>query len=581
MVNTSTVLFPQSQNHGMGWVGRDLKGHLVPPPATHRDRRMGRVSPSPLRWDPSGNIVSSSGVPAQEGPGAAGGVQRRRRSSSKGWSPSALEPGWESWGCSPGEEKAPGRAQSPLQGLKGLQQSWRGTGARAGGTGHREWLPTARGQGWMGSWEGIVPWEGGQALAQGAQSSCSCPIPGIAPFRVGRGRDFPDPAGPARTPQTRPAPALSRASRRSRETSQHGAGGQREPAVVRPGAGGYRDTEIKRRELPRGSPSAPFLPRCRVEKYRPQALSELVSHRDILSTVQRFISEDRLPHLLLYGPPGTGKTSTILACARQLYREREFGSMVLELNASDDRGIDIVRGPILSFASTRTIFKKGFKLVILDEADAMTQDAQNALRRVIEKFTENTRFCLICNYLSKIIPALQSRCTRFRFGPLTPELMVPRLQHVIQEEGVDVTEDGMKALVTLSSGDMRRALNILQSTSMAFGKVTEENVYTCTGHPLKSDIANILDWMLNQDFSTAYRQIMELKTLKGLALQDILTEIHLFVHRVDFPPSIRIQLLIKLADIEYRLAAGTSEKIQLSSLIAAFQVTRDLVVAEA
>ncbi|NXR25415.1 RFC5 factor, partial [Cinclus mexicanus] len=346
-----------------------------------------------------------------------------------------------------------------------------------------------------------------------------------------------------------------------------------------------------------------------VEKYRPQALSELVSHRDILSTVQRFISEDRLPHLLLYGPPGTGKTSTILACARQLYREREFGSMVLELNASDDRGIDIVRGPILSFASTRTIFKKGFKLVILDEADAMTQDAQNALRRVIEKFTENTRFCLICNYLSKIIPALQSRCTRFRFGPLTPELMVPRLQHVIQEEGVDVTEDGMKALVTLSSGDMRRALNILQSTSMAFGKVTEENVYTCTGHPLKSDIANILDWMLNQDFSTAYRKITELKALKGLALQDILTEIHLFVHRggesvwfwtilerpnsplaltkcfllstVDFPPSIRMQLLIKLADIEYRLAAGTSEKIQLSSLIAAFQVTRDLVVAEA
>ncbi|NXU69137.1 RFC5 factor, partial [Horornis vulcanius] len=280
-----------------------------------------------------------------------------------------------------------------------------------------------------------------------------------------------------------------------------------------------------------------------------------------------------------------------------------------QLNASDDRGIDIVRGPILSFASTRTIFKKGFKLVILDEADAMTQDAQNALRRVIEKFTENTRFCLICNYLSKIIPALQSRCTRFRFGPLTPELMVPRLQHVIQEEGVDVSEDGMKALVTLSSGDMRRALNILQSTSMAFGKVTEENVYTCTGHPLKSDIANILDWMLNQDFSTAYRKITELKTLKGLALQDILTEIHLFVHRggervwlqmslerpnfplsltecfllstVDFPPSIRIQLLIKLADIEYRLAAGTSEKIQLSSLIAAFQVVRDLVVAEA
>uniref|UniRef100_A0ABM5F1Z9 Replication factor C subunit 5 n=1 Tax=Pogona vitticeps TaxID=103695 RepID=A0ABM5F1Z9_9SAUR len=318
-----------------------------------------------------------------------------------------------------------------------------------------------------------------------------------------------------------------------------------------------------------------------VEKYRPQTLNDLISHQDILSTIQKFISEDRLPHLLFYGPPGTGKTSTILACAKQLYKDKEFSSMVLELNASDDRGIEIVRGPILSFASTRTIFKKGFKMVILDEADAMTQEAQNALRRVIEKFTENTRFCLICNYLSKIIPALQSRCTRFRFGPLTPELMIPRLQHVIEKEKVDVTDDGMKALVTLSNGDMRRSLNILQSTNMAFGKVTEATVYTCTGQPLRSDIANILDWMLNQDFTTAYHNIMELKTLKGLALHDILTEIHLFIHRVDFPPSVRIQLLIKLADIEYRLAAGTSEKIQLGALVGAFQVTRDLIAAEA
>nr|CAI9695175.1 unnamed protein product [Rangifer tarandus platyrhynchus] len=322
-----------------------------------------------------------------------------------------------------------------------------------------------------------------------------------------------------------------------------------------------------------------------VEKYRPQTLDDLISHQDILSTIQKFISEDRLPHLLLYGPPGTGKTSTILACAKQLYKDKEFGSMVLELNASDDRGIDIVRGPILSFASTRTIFKKGFKLVILDEADAMTQDAQNALRRVIEKFTENTRFCLICNYLSKIIPALQSRCTRFRFGPLTPELMVPRLEHVVEEEKVDISEDGMKALITLSSGDMRRALNILQVWHHS-KQISKETVYTCTGHPLKSDIANILDWIVcpgtwSLCLNCSSLDIMELKTLKGLALHDILTEIHLFVHRVDFPSSVRIHLLTKMADIEYRLSVGTSEKIQLSSLIAAFQVTRDLIVTEA
>ncbi|KAG9339615.1 hypothetical protein JZ751_023506 [Albula glossodonta] len=300
----------------------------------------------------------------------------------------------------------------------------------------------------------------------------------------------------------------------------------------------------------------------KVEKYRPQTLDDLISHQDILSTIQKFISEDRLPHLLFYGPPGTGKTSTILACAKQLYKDKEFNSMVLELNASDDRGIDVVRGPILSFASTRTIFKKGFKLVILDEADAMTQDAQNALRRVIEKFTENTRFCLICNYLSKIIPALQSRCTRFRFGPLSRDQMIPRLEHVIQQESIDITPDGMKAI----------------STHMAYGKVTEETVYTCTGHPLKSDIANILDWALNKDFTTAYNQILQLKTLKGLALHDILTEVHLLIHRVDFPPSVRMGLLIKLADIEYRLASGTNERIQLSSMVAAFQAVRDMVV---
>ncbi|CAB1320166.1 unnamed protein product, partial [Coregonus sp. 'balchen'] len=239
-----------------------------------------------------------------------------------------------------------------------------------------------------------------------------------------------------------------------------------------------------------------------VEKYRPQTLDDLISHKDILSTIQKFISEDRLPHLLFYGPPGTGKTSSILACAKQLYKDKEFSAMVLE----------------------------GFKLVILDEADAMTRDAQNALRRVIEKYTENTRFCLICNYLSKIIPALQSRCTRFRFGPLSQDQMIPRLEYVIERESTDVTPDGMKAIVTLSSGDMRRSLNILQSTSMAYGKVTEDNVYTCTGHPLRSDIANILDWSLNKDFTSAYNLILQLKTLKGLALHDILTEVHLLIH---------------------------------------------------
>ena len=210
----------------------------------------------------------------------------------------------------------------------------------------------------------------------------------------------------------------------------------------------------------------------------------------------------------------------------------------------------------------------------------MTRDAQNALRRIIEKYTENTRFCIICNYLSKIIPAVQSRCTRFRFGPLTTDQMLPRLQHVIAQESVKVTSDGEKALVTLANGDMRKALNILQSCSMAYDQVDEDNVYTCVGHPLRRDIQNIVNWMLNEDFTVAYNNIMQLKTAKGLALQDILTEVHLYVHRIDLPLHIRITLLDKMSAVEHRLASGTSEKIQLSSLIAAFQVARDLVLKE-
>eukprot|EP00128_Syssomonas_multiformis_P004374 Colp12_sorted_trinity150504_noHs@510 len=313
-----------------------------------------------------------------------------------------------------------------------------------------------------------------------------------------------------------------------------------------------------------------------VEKYRPESLDDLISHKDIISTIQRFIDENKLPHMLFYGPPGTGKTSTILACARKLYGPK-YQSMILELNASDDRGIDVVREKIKDFASTRKIFSAGFKLIILDEADAMTNVAQAALRRVIEKYTRNTRFVLICNYVSKIIPALQSRCTRFRFSPLSREQMDSRIQHVIDSERISVTEDGMRALTLLAKGDMRKALNILQCTSMAYDEVNETNVYTCTGNPLPKDIEKMVEWMLNDSFETAYKNVSELKTLKGLALQDILTDIHAFAARIDFPAQVRIHILREMAEIEHRVAHGTSEKAQLGALIGVFQLARNMV----
>ncbi|ODN01732.1 Replication factor C subunit 5 [Orchesella cincta] len=328
-----------------------------------------------------------------------------------------------------------------------------------------------------------------------------------------------------------------------------------------------------------------------VEKYRPQNLDELISHDEIISTIKTFIDVGKLPHLLFYGPPGTGKTSTILACAKQLYAPKEFSSMVLELNASDDRGIGIVRGQILNFASTRTIFKSKYKLIILDEADAMTNDAQNALRRVIEKYTENVRFCIICNYLGKIIPALQSRCTRFRFGPLKTKQILPRLEHVIEQENLKVDDEGKQALIRLGEGDMRKVLNILQSTALAYtisvdptttdGNdstiLTSEHFYLCTGAPLPADIESIAKWMLTLDITSAFNRIYQLKTSKGIALADILTEVHKYLERIDFPPTVRIHLLKELAEIEYRLAIGTSEKLQLASLVSVFYTARNLV----
>ncbi|KAJ3020284.1 hypothetical protein HKX48_001055 [Thoreauomyces humboldtii] len=313
-----------------------------------------------------------------------------------------------------------------------------------------------------------------------------------------------------------------------------------------------------------------------VEKYRPTHLNELISHQDIISTITRFIDEGRLPHLLFYGPPGTGKTSTILACARKLYGSR-YKSMALELNASDERGIDVVREQIKNFASTKQIFSSGFKLIILDEADAMTTTAQAALRRVIEKYTRNVRFCIICNYVNKIIPAVQSRCTRFRFAPLKEDQIRLRMDHVIQNEGIIITEDARTALQKLSMGDMRRALNILQATHAAFNPITESSVYLCTGSPLPSDIKQIVEWLFNEDFATAYTSIQALRVQHGLAMADIITEVHETLPLIDLPAPVRVMLLDKLAELEHNLSTGCTEKAQLAALVGIFKLSLDLV----
>ncbi|ESK85163.1 dna replication factor [Moniliophthora roreri MCA 2997] len=307
-----------------------------------------------------------------------------------------------------------------------------------------------------------------------------------------------------------------------------------------------------------------------VEKYRPTTLDDVVSHKEITSTIEKFIEKNRLPHLLFYGPPGTGKTSTILAVARRIYGAN-YKKQILELNASDDRGIDVVREQIKQFAETRTLFSKGFKLIILDEADMMTQAAQAALRRIIEQYTKNVRFCIICNYVNKITPAIQSRCTRFRFSPLPISEVEKRLKTVIEAEKVNLTDDGKDALLKLSKGDMRRALNVLQACHAAYDITRETEIYNCTGNPHPSDIEKICQYMMGHDFTTAYQMISKMKIERGLALQDLLTGAYEYIESIELKPHARIYLLDQLATTEHRLSTGGNEKIQMSALLGAFK----------
>ncbi|CAB9516581.1 factor C small subunit [Seminavis robusta] len=312
-----------------------------------------------------------------------------------------------------------------------------------------------------------------------------------------------------------------------------------------------------------------------VEKYRPDKLDDLVAHDDIIQIIKNLIEQDQLPHLLLYGPPGTGKTSTIVAAAKKMYGSHAaYKSMTLELNASDARGIDVVRNQIKEFAGTKQLFSKGIKLIILDECDAMTNDAQFALRRIIEKYTSNARFCLICNYVSKIIPALQSRCTRFRFAPLARDQIEGRLTEIAQKEHCNTTPDGMDAILRLSGGDMRRVLNLLQATSMSSDEINGTTVYQTSGAPLPTDVTIILDLLLNQSMQTAVTDILKLCGTKGYALVDILQELTFEITALDLPGPALATMLDGMSDIEHRLAFGTSEKIQTAALVGVFVKAR-------
>ena len=245
---------------------------------------------------------------------------------------------------------------------------------------------------------------------------------------------------------------------------------------------------------------------------------------------------------------------------------------------SHSHHFQVVRNEIKEFAGTKQLFTNGIKLIILDEADAMTSDAQFALRRIMEKYTKNCRFCLIGNYVSKIIPALQSRCTRFRFAPLAPDQIRDRLEFVADQEGVKLTKDGQEAILRLSGGDMRRVLNLLQATSMSFKSVDEPSVYLTSGSPLPQDVTEIMNILLNQTFAEATTGLTQRCNVKGYALVDLIHEIsERLLELENLPPAALSYILDQLSNIEHRLAFGTTQELQTASLIACFVQMRHAV----
>ncbi|AWR94599.1 replication factor C small subunit [Acidianus brierleyi] len=304
------------------------------------------------------------------------------------------------------------------------------------------------------------------------------------------------------------------------------------------------------------------------EKYRPKTLNDIVDQEDIVSRLKRFAQEKNMPHLLFAGPPGTGKTTAALALVHDLYGDN-YLQYFLELNASDERGIDIIRNKVKEFARTMVPGNVPFKVILLDEADNMTADAQQALRRTMELYTETTRFILACNYLSKIIDPIQSRTALFRFYPLKKDDIVGRLEYISKQEKVDFDTKALETIYDVTMGDMRKSINILQAAS-AYGKVTVESVYKVLGFAQPKEVRDMLNFALKGKFMDAREKLRSLLVTYGLSGEDIVKQLHreLTSNELQIPEELRVLLMDYIGEIEFRIIEGADDEIQLSGLLA-------------
>ena len=305
------------------------------------------------------------------------------------------------------------------------------------------------------------------------------------------------------------------------------------------------------------------------EAYRPQHLREIINQKHVVERLEAFVKDKSVPHCLFAGPAGVGKTTAALCMAQDLYGEA-WRQNVLEMNASDTRGIDVIRGQVKEFARMRAISEVPYKLIIMDEADNLTRDAQQALRRTMENFTRSTRFILICNYSSRIIDPIQSRCAYFRFKPLSEKDVREFIKRIVKGEKLKVSEDGIKAILTLTEGDLRRVANLLQASASLGKRIDEDLVYEAAARAKPKDVKEMLDSVLKGEFKDARKKLNDLILKQGLSGEDILKEIHKQIYELKIPDEDKVKLIELVGEYDFRISEGGSELIQLESLLAQF-----------